>query len=432
MKNIKLTNVILAAIVLLIALTSAKVFGQSEGDKIIAIVGNEVILQSDLNFQLYSYMQQNNLQEVTNDVVQQVFQGLVTEKLMLAKAEQDSITVTADEVNKQVEGRLRDMVSQFGSEKNVEDAYGMTIAKIKNLLSEQTERNLKINRLKQQKFGYGINVTRPEVTKFYNDYKDSLPQVPETYELYQIVRIPKITEDAKFIAREKAEKILDSVKMGIDFSELAKRNSDDSLSAIQGGSLGKAKKGSFVKEFEDAAFLLKPGEVSGIVETEFGYHIIKLIDKTGDFITAQHILVKFPRLEAADFTEINFLKDLREKINSGQITFKKAAVEYSQEPKSAADSGYVGKVSVNNLDPMEVEALKNLSSGDISDPVKVGDSRFYGYYMYYVKDKIPQHNATLEGDYPLIQQYAQRYKEQKLLGEWFEELKKTIYVDIKM
>ncbi len=420
------------AVLVVSLLAVFNIFAQGEGDKIIAIVGNDVVLQSDLNFQLYNYMNQNNIQEVSTEVVQSVFQGLISEKLMLAKAEQDSILVSADEVNKQVEGRIREMVEQFGSEKNVEDAYGMTIPKIKNLLKDQTERNIKITRVKQAKFGYGIVVTKPDVVKFYNDYKDSLPQVPETYDLSQIVRIPKISEDAKFIAKEKAEKLLDSIKSGMDFSELAKKYSDDSLSAIQGGSLGKSKKGSFVKEFEEAAFILKPGEISGIVETEFGYHIIKLNDKTGDFITAQHILVKFPRLDAADFTEISYLKDLKEKIKSGQVSFKYAAVQFSQEPKSAADSGYIGKISVINLDQLEVAALKDLSIGDISDPVKVGDTRFYGYYLYKIEDKIPEHIATLEGDYTLIQQYAQKYKEQKLLGEWLEDLKKTIYLEIKL
>lgn len=426
MKNIRLSALIFSF------LLTFQVIAQGEGDKIIAIVGNEVVLQSDLNFQLYTYMNQNNIQEVSNEMVQQVFQGIISEKLMLAKAEQDSIFISVDEVNKQVEGRIREMVLQFGSEKNVEDAYGLTIPKIKSLLKEQTERNIKVSRVRQARFGYAINVTKPEVLKFFNEYKDSLPQVPETYELLQIVRIPKITEDAKFIAKEKAEKILDSVRSGMDFSELAKKYSDDSLSAIQGGSLGKSKKGSFVKEFEEAAFLLKAGEVSGIVETEFGYHIIKLNDKSGDFITAQHILVKFPRLDAADFTEINFLKELRNNIKSGQVSFKEAVILYSQEPKSAIDSGYIGKVSVNNFEPLELAALKDVSVGDISDPVKVGDNKYYGYYIYLVKDKIPQHAATIETDYILIQQYAQKYKEQKLMGEWLEELKKTIYLEIKL
>ena len=143
-------KILLAAFSLLVTIN---VFSQGEGDKIIAIVGNDVVLQSDLNFQLYTYMNQNNLQDVTNEVVQNVLQGLITEKLMLAKADQDSIFVSSDEVNKQVESRVRDMVSQFGSEKNVEEAYGLTIPKIKNLLKDQTERNMKVQRVKQAKFG---------------------------------------------------------------------------------------------------------------------------------------------------------------------------------------------------------------------------------------------------------------------------------------
>jgi len=426
LKNIRIIFAVL------IFVLSLKVYSQGEGDKIIAIVGNDIILQSDLNFQLYSYMQQNGIQQLSNEVVEQVFQGLLTDKLMLAKAEQDSIYVSPEEINKQVDGRIKEFVAQFGSEKNVEEAYGLTIPKIRNLLKEQTERNIKISRVKQEKFGYGINVSKPEITKFFSDYRDSLPPVPETYDLVQIVRIPKITEDAKFMARQEIDQLLDSVKAGKDFSELAKLYSDDSLSALQGGALGKSKKGSFVKEFEDAAFLLQPGEVSGVVETEFGYHLIKLNDKTGDFITAQHILVKFPRLETADFTEINFLKDLKTRINSGELTFNQAAVLYSQEPKSAADSGHIGKVSINNLDSLEIITLRDLTTGELSEPVKVGDDRFYGYYMYKVNERIPEHAATLENDYEIIQQYAQRYKEQKMLAEWLDELKKTIYVEIKL
>ncbi|MFI5211273.1 MAG: peptidylprolyl isomerase [Ignavibacteria bacterium] len=431
-KILKKIKLLYAAISLIAAVSSVNVFSQGEGDKIIAIVGNDVILQSDLNFQLYNYMNQNGIQQISNDLVQQVFQNMLTEKMMLAKAEQDSVIVQQDDVNKQVEGRISEIVAQFGSEKNVEEAYGMTIPKIKKLLGEQIEKNIKIQKVKQEKFGYGITVTRPEVLKFFQDMKDSLPPVPETFDLFQIVRIPKITEDSKFMAKEKISKLLDSIKAGADFSEIAKRNSDDSLSAIQGGKLGKAKKGSFVKEFEDAAFLLQPGEVSDIVETEFGYHIIKLNEKSGDFITAQHILVKFPRLEAADFSEISFLKDLREKILNKEQTFRQAALLYSQETKSAADSGYLGKISINNLDSLEIIAIRDLPDGGISDPVKVGDDRYYGYYMYMVNARFPEHIATLQNDYTLIEQYAQRYKEQKILVDWIEELKKTIYVEIKL
>ncbi|MCI0449336.1 MAG: peptidylprolyl isomerase [Chlorobi bacterium] len=417
---------------LLFSIISLPCFSQGEGDRIIAIVGNDIILQSELNFQIYNFATQNNLQQINDAVIQKVFQNLLTEKLILAKAEQDSIYVTQDEINKQVEGRLKELVSQFGSEKNLESVYGITISKIKSLLGEQVERSIKVNRVKQEKFGYGISVSKREAVKFFEEYQDSIPAVPETFELYQIVRIPKITEDAKYMAKEKALQILDSIKAGKDFSELAKKYSDDSLSAIQGGNLGKAKKGTFVKEFENAAYLLKEGEVSDVVETEFGYHVIKLLARTGDIIETQHILIRFPRLEAADFAEIGFLKDLKSKILNGELSFKKAASLHSQETQSAADSGYVGKISITNLDSLEIIALRDLNAGEISDPVKVGDDRNYGYYMYLLKERIPEHKASLESDYQLIENFALRFKEQKLLNEWMEELKKTIYVEIKI
>jgi len=419
-------------IALLLSIISMPCFSQVEGDRIIAIVGNDIILQSELNFQIYNYVTQNNIQQINDALVQKVFQNLLTEKLILAKAEQDSIFVSQDEINKQVDGRLKELVSQFGSEKNLENVYGITISKIKALLAEQVERSIKVSRVKQEKFGYGITVSKREVVKFFEEYKDSIPQVPETFELSQIVRIPKITEDAKYIAKEKALQLLDSIKAGKEFSELARKYSDDSLSAIQGGNLGKAKKGTFVKEFEDAAFLLQQGEVSEIVETEFGYHIIKLIGRSGDIIETQHILIKFPKLETADFAEINFLKDLKSKITNGDMSFKKAAVMHSQEPQSAADSGYAGKISITNLDSLEIIALKDLKIGDISEPVKVGDERNYGYYMYLLKERIPEHKATLETDYQLIENFALRFKEQKMLSEWIEDLKKTIYLEIKI
>lgn len=420
-----------AVLILLFALT-AVAFSQKEGDRVIAIIGNEVILESDLNFQLISYMRSNNLAEYNQQILEVVFENMVTEKLILAKAEQDSIYVGTEELSKQVDSRLKQLVDQFGSEKNLEEAYGITIAKVKSILREQIEQNIKVERVKQQKFGGGISVTKNEVISFYNDFKDSLPPVPMTYELRQIVRVPKITDEAKQQARLKALAFKDSIKAGRDFSELAKLYSEDPGSAPQGGMLGKSKRGSFVKEFEDAAFLLNPGEVSDIVETEFGYHIIKLIDKSGDFVTAQHILIKFPRVETADFEEINFLKSLKTKILNFEATFKQLAVQHSQESKTAADSGYVGKINIQELDSLEILALKDLEKGDISEPVKVGDDRYYAYYMYLVENKIPEHKADIKEDYRLLENFTLNFKQKKLLNDWITELKKTIYVDIKI
>ena len=425
-------NKIRTILFLALILFATRVFAQDEGDKIIAIVGNDIITMYDLNYAIQQYALQYNLTQITQKDYQQVFQNMIFEKMMLAKADQDSITVTEEDVQKQLDSRLRVMKEQFGSEKNIETYYGVSLNKLKGTLKDELRKQLKIDKLKQMKFGSGIRVSGTEVEQFYEDNKDSIPDVAETLELYQIVRIPQLTEEAKNIARNKAQALLDSIKLGADFSELARKYSDDSLSASRGGDLGKIKKGIFVKEFEDAIYTLKPGQVSDLVETQFGFHIIKVTQKTGDNIKALHILVKIPHLESEDFATINSLKDLRAQALSGQKTFQQLAVESSQDKETAKDSGYIGKISMNNLDSAEVKALNDMKPGDISDPVRIGDNEDYTYSIFMLKDRIPPHKVSLKNDYALLEKYAQNYKENKALGEWFEELKKSIYVDIKL
>jgi peptidyl-prolyl cis-trans isomerase SurA len=412
---------------------ASPLYSQTEGDRIIAIIGNEVILESDLNYQLMLYARQNNLTQLNERIIQEVFRNMVTEKLILAKADQDSIFVSDEDVQKQLDYRIKSLIQQFGSEKNLEEAYGITVAKIRTILKDDIRKKMKVEKMKQKKFGYGINITKTEVEDFYQTFKDSIPEVPETYELYEIMRIPSLSEEAKSMAYDKAKQLLDSLKNGADFSELARKYSDDSASAVLGGDLGRVKKGVFVKEFEDAAFLLKPGEISDIVETQFGYHIIKVNEKTGDIIRLQHILIKFPHLESADFDAINFLKDLKKKVLKGEATFQQLAYKYSEDKESAKDSGYIGKLNLNSLaDTTEESKIKSLGKGEISDPIRLGDNENYSYNIFLVKDRIPEHKPTLKTDYRLIETYAQNYKENKELNEWLDELKKTIYVEIKI
>src|SRR5437870_8520599 len=161
----------LITVLLYIFSTAIASYSQQEGDRVIAIIGNDIISESDLNSQLYMYAKQNNISQLNDKIVQQVFQNMVAEKLMLAKAEQDSIIVTDEEVQKQVDARIQQLLQQFGSEKNLEQAYGLTLVKIKSILKEDMRKRIKVDRLKQKKFGNGIHVTRNEVFEFYEQYK---------------------------------------------------------------------------------------------------------------------------------------------------------------------------------------------------------------------------------------------------------------------
>jgi len=415
-----------------VALTPYNAFAQKEGDRIIAIIGNDIILESDLQYQVQSYMRQNQLAEINPAMAQQIFQQMVNERIIIAKAEQDSIIIKPEEINKELDYRLKSLLEQFGTEDKIEEAYGMSIGKIRILLRDDLEKKLKSDRLKRKKFPNGIKANDKEIIDFYSQYKDSLPKASTEYEISHIYLTRNVTDDEKRLAYEKAKMILDSVKSGIDFSELAKRNSDDIQSAKLGGDLGFAKKGMFVKEFEDALFSLNPGEISDIVETEYGYHIIKVTEKRAEQVRSQHILVMYPKLESNDFQTIAKLKEIKEEITSGKLTFEEAAKKYSQEKETSEKGGYLGFVSIDKLDSNIVAELNILSIGSISDPLRVGDSKNYGYELIKMSSIKPEHKLTLETDYDRIKSFADYFKENSEMEKWIQEIRNHVYIDIKM
>jgi len=417
--------------VIFLILISYPSFAQKEGDRILAIVGNDIILESDLQYQLQLYARQNQLTQITPAIAQQIFQQMLIDKIIYAKAEQDSITVKDDEINKELEYRIKNLIDQVGSEQRVQEIYGMSIAKIKMTLREDLIKKLKADKLKRKKFQGGIHISDTEVKKFYSTYRDSIPPSSEEFELSHIFIIQHVTEQEKLVAKNKILQILDSIKNGADFSEMARLYSEDPGSAKNGGDLGWNRKGNFVKEFEEAAFSLQPGQISEPVETVFGYHLIKVNEKKGNEIQLQHILITFPHLPESDLQTISLLKDIKKQIESNQITFEEAAKKYSQDPETNQKGGYIGFVSIERLDSNVVEALKKTPIGSITEPLRVGSEKDYGYEILKLISINPPHKLTLENDYERIKKMALMFKENEEMNKWIEELKKFVYVDVK-
>jgi peptidyl-prolyl cis-trans isomerase SurA len=385
-----------------------------------------------LQYQLSLYARQNKLTQIPPSLAQEIFNSLITDKIILAKATQDSIEVTDDEVTKELDNRIKNLIDQVGSQQRLEEIYEMSIVKIRMLLKEDLKKRMMTEKLKRQKFGSGVKATDREVREFYKTYQDSLPKAPEEFEIGHIFLNRKVSDAEKNYAKEKAKQILDSLKKGADFSDLAKRNSDDSLSAIAGGNLGYVKKGSFVKPFEEAVLVMQPGEVSDLVETQFGYHIIKLIDKKGDGFTSQHILIKYPKFESSDLETISFLKDLKDKIIAGKITFEEAAKEYSQDDNTKNKGGYIGVLSVDQLDSTVISRIIETPINGITDPARMTtNGTDYGYEIVKVIAKTPEHNLTIEGDYDKVKKLADQYKEGKELEKWISDMRESIYIDTR-
>jgi peptidyl-prolyl cis-trans isomerase SurA len=417
---------------LLVVVIGFNVYAQEVVDKIAAVVDNEIILKSEVDYQVKITAAQKKEDPDTPGLEKEVLNQMIDEKLAYAQALLDSIQVSDDEVNSSIDRQIQYFEQQYGSQEKVEKIYGMSLEKIKRTLQDPVRKQLMVRKLEQKKFG-DINVPRMEVEKFFNEYKDSIGVIPEKVQIAHIFIIPKVTEKAKEKYKAKAEAILDSLKHGADFAKMAKKYSEDPGSASEGGDLGWVGKGVFYPQFEAAAFALKPGQISGVVESPVGFHIIQLIDKRGDKIHVRHILIKIKKGDEADLDAITKLTNIRDSIVSGHETFAKMAKKYSEDKESAPYGGDLGTLYVNQLDPQLKEIVSNLKVGEISFPKRLNYGRDnYGYHIVLLEKRIPQHQASLKTDFPEIQKLAEQYQKQKLYNAWIDKLKKSIYWKIML
>lgn len=401
-------------------------------DKIVAVVDKEIILKSELDFRASYEAAQRNIPEPDSSMLKNILMQMIEEKLLYAQAELDSIVVTDEQVKSQLDYQINYFIQQYGSQEKLEQIYGMPVEKIKRALREDTRKNIMAQMLQQKKFGE-VQISRKEVEDFFELYRDSLGIVPEKYEIAHIFQNPKTGERARKKAIELANKLLDSLKKGADFAELAKKYSDDPGSASQGGDLGFVKRGVFYPEFEAVAFSLAPNQLSGIVESPVGFHIIQMLERRGESIHTRHILIKLKSDDESDLKAIEFLNELRDSILSGKNTFEYYAKKYSDDKESAKFGGLLGTFEANQLDKSIMDQIYKMKEGDISFPKRMEiDRNNYGYHIFKLIKRIPQHKANLELDYDEIKKLAEYYKKQKLYKSWMNELKEKIYWEIRL
>lgn len=417
---------------LMTILLNINVFSQQTIDRIAAIVDDEIILMSEVNFQANLLASQRKLDPNDPSIKKHVLKLLMDEKLLLAQAIIDSVVVTEDEVTRQLDYQLETFVKQYGSREKVEQIYGMSYEKIKRELRDDIKKNVLVQKMQEKKFGF-FESTRREVEEFFSEYKDSLGVIPEKVKISHIFRNPNTSPNLKALYYSKAALLLDSIKKGADFSKLAKDNSDDPGSAIQGGDLGFVKRGVFYPEFEAAAFALKEGELSGVVESPVGFHIIQLLERRGESINTRHILIKIKADDEADLSTIEFLSDLRDSVVRKMGLFYNYAQKYSDDKETAVFGGSLGTLYLGQLDKNLLDAVGKLKEGEISYPKRIDyTADTYGYHIVYLEKRIAQHKPDIEIDYADLKKLSEEYKKQRLYSEWIEELKSKIFWEIKM
>lgn len=399
-------------------------------EKVRAVVGNDIITQSDVIGYLMQLAQQDPSIKVEDAMLQdRVLNMLIDEKLAVAKAIEDSITVSDDEVEQRWNYQIQRLISKYGSEKRIEDIFGMSVIQMKNDFREDIKKQILLDRIKA-KILNEIKVTRQEVEDFFKIYQDSLPMVPATIDLYHIVK--KVNSDSK--SKEElylfAKTIRDSIGQGMDFADAAKKYSGDPGTASIGGELGWASRGKFFKEFEQAAFSLQKGAISAPVETPFGFHIIQTIDKTKDSVKTRHILFKFGQnqgdIEIAK-SELSKIRDKAKENNS----FEELAKINSDETETRGFGGYLGQFPLDQIPPNIKEVIKALKDGEISEPMLYSAEPKASYHIIYRKSTTPEHKANLDHDYKQIEAMSVNYKQNKLYTEWIQRIRKEMYWEIK-
>jgi peptidyl-prolyl cis-trans isomerase SurA len=405
-------------------------------DKIIAKVDNYIVLKSDLEEIYMNYLQ--NGEKVDGDTKCRLLESLILNKLLVARADIDSVVVDSKQVEEELSRRMQYYISQFGSEQKIEEIYKTTISEFKNEVRPQIREQLLVQQM-QRNITEKISMTPGEVKKFFSAIpRDSVPYFDTEAEVGQIVKKPTVAKVQKYEVKERLQKVRDRIIKGEDFATLAKEFSEDYGSAADGGMLpGYMKRGDLAPEYEATIFKLKNGEVSNVVETEFGFHIIQLLDRKGNEFKSRHILMT-PKSSGGDVEEAKHCLDsIRLLILNDSITFEKAAKEYSDDKMTGANGGMMldangnTRISVNSLDPVVFFTIDTMTVGRISEPLafRTEDGKEAVRILYY-KSKSAPHQANLRDDYQKIYNAALAEKKNKAMNKWFEKNKKELFVEI--
>jgi peptidyl-prolyl cis-trans isomerase SurA len=401
-------------------------------DRIIAVVGDKIILESELDFQVQLFTaqmgkrptSQRELDKLKKDLLDQ----MVNDKLILIQAEKDTLLeVSSDEVDRALEGHLSEIKSQFPSDeafKRELEAEGLTERELRKRYKQQAKNELLMNKLISSRLAR-VSVSSHEVKDFFKLYQDSIPEQPEAANLSHILLQIKSSENSLDSLKKKAAYVLAQAEAGEDFADLAKKYSDDPTKE-RGGDLGFFERGDLLPEFENEVFSLNPGEMR-VIETSLGYHIVKVEEKRGESIHARHILLK---AEPSEY-DTNLVRQTADSLHNLLIEggdFAVLAKKFSDDEDSKKLGGDLGWYPVEQLPEGLKIAVRKMPAGEISQPTLSQ----YGWHLLWVKEKKEKRKLNLDEDWDLIKDMAKRRKTSQKVEEWVGKLREQFYVEVRL
>lgn len=421
-------------IALTLAITVNTTYAQKNViDKVVAVVANNPVLLSQVKFQT----EQLKAQSVVKDECE-ILEELLFQKMLYTQGQLDSIDISDKQIDAELDRRIRYYTQQFGSEEELEKFYGKSVDKIKDDFRDNVRETLLAQNV-QAKISGNVTVTPAEVRKFYNEIPvDSLPFINSEVELAHIVIEPPISAKEKQAVRDKLTKLRDRVNAGEDFGALAVAYSEDPGSAKLAGDLGFLGRGQLVPEFEAAAFALKGKEISQIVETQFGFHIIQLIERRGEQINVRHILISAKTSGediALAYTKMDSIYNL---LQNDSLKFDAAVLKFTTDKETKYSDGKLTnqqtgttKFENTDLDQQTFYAVDKLKVGEYTRPIpfKTNEGK-NAYRILCLKTRSEPHRVNLKDDYQRLQNQAINAKQQTLLLSWIKKKKQTMYIKV--
>jgi peptidyl-prolyl cis-trans isomerase SurA len=428
-------------LILIASLAPARAQSPTSADKIVAIVGrNRIVLQSELEQQAQQAAQQQNNGEPLSDSLRcLLLQEMIMSKMLVEQAERDSLLVTDEEVEGNLDNRIRYYIQLYGSKERLESSVGKTIYQMKEDNRDVIKEQMMADKVKS-KLLQNVHVTPAEVQAFYNKIpKDSLPLFPATVEVGEIVMDPPTNPELDKYAREKLEDIRKQIVTdGKSFETMAGLWSEDPGSRDNGGRIDDVTRDGYAPEFVTAAFRLQNGEVSPVVKTKFGYHIIQMIKRKGEQVDVRHILIRAQHTSDDYRAALLKLDSVRSQIIAGKLTFSEAVSKYSTDENSKMTAGMIAdrrsgstQLEADQLDPQLALMLDSLKPGSISQPQQYKTARDeISTRIVYLKSQTEPHKANLRDDYSKIQNVAKAQKEHEKMEAWITERLPTYYLKI--
>jgi peptidyl-prolyl cis-trans isomerase SurA len=417
-------------------------------DRVVAQVNNHIILKSDIDSLVAEVLTRERGMRFDESVWYEILESQIDKYVLIEQAAIDSVEISEEQLELRLDDYIRNLTAQFGSEQALEEAIGKSIYEYKNEWRPRVKENELASQVREN-FRTKVTISRREIEEFFNSIpKDSLPMIPEQVQMAHIVAIPPLSSDAKKRAYDTASAIRDSIlNHGKSLEEMAVAYSSDPTAKQNGGLISLTNLSDLVAEYSAAAAALEPGQISEVVETVFGYHVIRLNRRVGDQIETNHVLIQIDTNESEDEVAIRRLEAIRDSLMNHGKSFTEMARKYSDDRATAAYGGRLRDpmtgeflLDIDRLDPALYSMVILLDNvGDISDPrpYNVPPSASQrelrkAYRLVQLQKKIPQHRANLSDDYELVANYALQLKQLSELSKYLEELRKTIYVEYKI